>query len=50
MGRIQELIFEQDKRQRPIWWSVRNDRRLTPNVCDSHTYVGRCSCITNSYL
>ena len=24
-------------------------RRLTPNVCDSHTYVGRC-CIINSYI
>lgn len=46
LGKYQENDFVQDKRQRLLWWSVRNDRLQTPSVCGVHTYGGRCYFIT----
>jgi hypothetical protein len=47
LGKNQTIIFEQDKRQRPLWMQVRKRMQpIRPAYVELQSYGGRCCFIT----
>jgi hypothetical protein len=43
LGKESKLFFEQDKRQRQLWWQIRKRLQpIRPAYVELHTYGGRC--------